>query len=259
MKKEAKKASANAKKKGMSFSEKVLNSKVMIWITIIASVLTIVGFLQATVSNAHKKGMSVSLNNHDRTLKVGMSDTLKQTVKPAQGTYEYIWKSDDTTVALVSHNGIVKALKPGLADITLTVKANNGETVHASCRYRITAQKPAAAKKGNETPAKENTQTKQVREKTAPKPSAQPSAEPSVKTIRLDYATYSGQCLNGEPHGNGTLTFHSNHLIPGTIDCEASAGETVKGTFRDGKVNSGIWQRNDGTRLFVKSGQKSAN
>lgn len=74
---------------------------------------------------------------------------------------------------------------------------------------------------------------------------------------KLDYATYEGdRNADGKAHGNGTLYFTKKHVIPGTKDCEAEAGEKVIGTFRDGKINMGTWYRKDGNEIVIKYGQK---
>lgn len=74
---------------------------------------------------------------------------------------------------------------------------------------------------------------------------------------KLDYATYEGdRNADGKAHGNGTMYFTKKHVIPGTKDCEAEAGEKVIGTFRDGKINMGTWYRKDGNEIVIKYGQK---
>lgn len=77
---------------------------------------------------------------------------------------------------------------------------------------------------------------------------------PKVTRVDLGYAYFKGDVRNGKPHGNGEMTFKNRQLIPGTNNCIALQGETVVGTWRDGKINMGTWFRNNGDRLTVNYG-----
>lgn len=73
----------------------------------------------------------------------------------------------------------------------------------------------------------------------------------------MDYATYEGdKSADGKAHGNGTMYFNKKHLIPGTKDCIAEAGEKVIGAFRNGEVNMATWYRKDGNQVVIKYGQR---
>lgn len=251
-----------SEQKKESLTEKVNNSKVMIWITIIGTILGIVGFVLPYIFKPAE--LSVSLNYHNREMQVGQSDTLIPTVKPSEGAFEYIWKSDNETAAMVSTTGVVRLLAEGSATITLVVKDNKGESVQTSCLYIVHPEGYVAAV--TETKAAEKTMapkadkpsTLATATESAPTQDKPVAAKPKASSsgLNLGYATYDGDTRDGQPHGNGILTFSSSHLIPGTVDCTASAGEKVIGTFREGKVNMGTWYRNDGTQLMVKLGQK---
>ena len=88
-------------------------------------------------------------------------------------------------------------------------------------------------------------------------PAANPKQTTTSGTVDLGFATYEGALRDGSPHGNGTMTFRTRHLIPGTVDCNALPGDKVVGTFREGKVNMGTWYHIDGTFTMVKLGQKA--
>ena len=261
--KEEKKKESGKEKESLAL--RILNSKVMIWATIIGTILGIIGFLQALVSERNKPELSVSLNYHNRELIVGQSDTLLPLVKPEEGIYEYIWKSDNETAVMVSSTGVVRLLEVGSATVTLVVKDKKGETVQASCMYIVRPEGTVIAEDKpveKEVPAKSvpdeaNTvKSTPVQETPAQKPKKPAS---SSSSLNLGYASYEGDLRDGQPHGNGILTFSSPHLIPGTVDCKANSGEKVIGLFRDGKVNMGTWYRNDGTQVMVKLGQKYGN
>lgn len=104
------------------------------------------------------------------------------------------------------------------------------------------ARTPAAA-----TSSKSTTST------TASKPSA-----PSNGSIDLGYATYSGALKNGQPDGNGKLTFKQSHLVdtkdPGKHNAEA--GDYVTGQFRNGHIIQGELHAADGTqKAFILIGE----
>ncbi len=268
MEKEGKATVTKKNKKKGDFTEKVFNSKGVIWISIIASVLTIVSFFIAIIANASKTGLSVSLNHHNCEMEVGTTDTLIATVEPKKGLYEHIWKSDNETVAMVSSSGVVQLLHNGTATITLVVKEKNGEIVQASCLYKVNTKDETSQPKPAPTPkpkkvtlgGKPNStalpRTNGVGNTSVKPPQEAGTNVVTTSTIDLGYAIYTGKICNGQPHGNGTLKFRSPHLIPGTLESTAAAGETVIGRFHEGKVNLGTWYRNDGTHSLVKEGQK---
>ncbi len=75
--------------------------------------------LQTLVSVVDVTG--VTLDQDSKTLKVGGSFTLTPTVAPADATDKtYTWSSSDPTVATISDEGVVSALKAGTTTITVT-------------------------------------------------------------------------------------------------------------------------------------------
>lgn len=238
-----------------SLGSRVLNSKVMIWIAIIGTILGIVGFVLPYISGHNQSEFSVSLNYHNREMQVGQSDTLIPAVKPEDGVFEYTWKSDNETAAMVSSTGVVRLLEEGSATITLSVKDKKGKSVQDSCLYIVS---PAGSHKGSSRKAGNPVTSANTPE--YDNANGLPSQTQSgSSTLNLGYASYDGDTRDGQPHGNGTLTFNTTHLIPGTVDCMANDGEKVIGSFREGKVNLGTWYRSDGTRLMVKLGQRYGN
>ena len=67
----------------------------------------------------------VTLNKKKATLKVGKKLTLKATLTPTKAKTALTWTSSNKKVATVSKKGVVKAIKPGKAKIT--VKTANGK------------------------------------------------------------------------------------------------------------------------------------
>lgn len=85
----------------------------------------------------------ITLNKTALTLKVETEETLTFTIFPENATNKNVtWASSDEKVATVN-NGVVKAVKPGNATITVTTKENN-ET--AQCEVSVTAGDPVTVK-----------------------------------------------------------------------------------------------------------------
>ena len=74
-----------------------------------------------TVTAAPVPVTGVSLNKDSLALGVGDSETLTATVKPEDATNKAVtWTSSNSTVATVDQNGVVTAVAPGTATITVT-------------------------------------------------------------------------------------------------------------------------------------------
>ena len=79
----------------------------------------------------------VSLNKDSLNLYVGDNETLTATVEPANATNKGVtWSSDNESVATVN-NGVVTAVTPGTAIITVTAQGDS--TKSASCTVTVTA------------------------------------------------------------------------------------------------------------------------
>ncbi len=77
---------------------------------------------------------SVSLSEHSRDLYPGESFSLSASITPSETTDKAItWSSSDTNVAKVSELGVVEAVSPGVA--TITVSTKNGIT--DTCEVRV--------------------------------------------------------------------------------------------------------------------------
>ncbi|MBV8039140.1 Ig domain-containing protein [Bacteroides sp. AN502] len=169
----------------------------------------------------------VTLTKSASELVVGQADTLQAIVTPIEATAQFEWTSSDANIVSVD-NGIVKALAEGKAQISVQVAGAEGLT--DVCTYTVTtkAKDPDGGKEG------------------------EGGGENPSTSINLGYASYQGDTKNGKPHGNGTLMFKSRHLIPGTKDNYAEAGEQVIGAFRDGEINMGTLYQKNGNRVVVK-------
>ena len=177
--------------------------------------------------------MRLVLNKSELELAVGDCDTLVLTSFLA--ALPITWISSNEAVAMVGASGVVRAISEGEALITASVQPNRRDTVTTMATVKVNPAKKKATNK--------------------------PQAKSS--TIDLGFAVYeplpqSGLTgvKNGQPHGNGIMRFKSSHIIPGTQDCVAEAGEWVNGVWRDGKINAGTWYRNDGNQVIVKLGQR---
>lgn len=76
-------------------------------------------------------------------------------------------------------------------------------------------------------------------------------------THKLSYGSWNGRLKNGEPHGNGTLTYSTNHNID-SRDAKgriAQPGEYIVGEWDNGHLVQGRWFKNDGTKEAVIIGK----
>ena len=95
-----------------------------------------------TVTAATVPVTGVSLNKDSLALGVGDSETLTATVKPEDATNQAVtWTSSNSTVATVDQNGVVTAVAPGTATITVTT-ADGGFT--ATCTVTVRPDIPPA-------------------------------------------------------------------------------------------------------------------
>lgn len=183
-----------------------------------------------------KDTMQLALNKTQLELTVGDCDTL--VMASYQLELPITWTSSDEAVAMVGSTGVVRAIGEGEAFIMALVQPTKRDTV--TTRAYVKVNPPAQKKTSSSSKPKDKS-----------------------SSIDLGYATYEplpqdgmSGVKNGQPHGNGIMRFKSSHIIPGTQDCVAEAGEWVNGMWRDGKINVGTWYRNDGNQVIVKLGQR---
>ena len=81
--------------------------------------------------------------------------------------------------------------------------------------------------------------------------------EPSSGTLDLGYAKWEGEIANGQPDGNGTMTFKTSHLIDSRdIDQNtASAGDKISGKYSKGHLVYGTWTKTNGETKKILIGQ----
>ena len=71
-------------------------------------------------------------------------------------------------------------------------------------------------------------------------------------TVNLGYATWTGGILNGKPHGNGRMKFHSSHAVAGCSTVPL-AGDYIDGYCENGVLQNGALYQ-DGVKVesFVR-------
>ena len=124
-----------------------------------------------TVKNKPKK---VTLNESALTLDVSQTHALTATLPTDTASFAMTWTSSDTNIATVDAKGIVTAVTPGAA--TVTVQTYNKKK--ATCAVTVTA--PATPTPEVTTPEPEATTP--APEVTTPAPSESPSASPEATT-----------------------------------------------------------------------------
>ena len=95
-----------------------------------ATISVVAGNTKATcVITVFQPVTSISLNKTSLTLDAGSTYTLKATVNPSNANNKAVtWSSSDTSVAAVTQDGVVTALKKGAAIITCAAQDGSGVT-----------------------------------------------------------------------------------------------------------------------------------
>ena len=85
---------------------------------------------------------SITLNETALTLNPGSNYTLNATASPSNATIPNLtWESDNHAVATVDQNGKVTGISAGAA--TITVRANDGSNVSATCKVTVNSVTPS--------------------------------------------------------------------------------------------------------------------
>lgn len=182
------------------------------------------------------KGLEIA--DYDPMVWVDTTDTLTVVPTPADAKATYIWSSSNEAVATVI-DGVVKVVGEG--ETTITVKVEGHEEISA------TAKLYSEIYEEYEGPTVEEPEDKGKDEGTT-----KPVQKPVSNKIDLGFATYEGDLKNGKPEGNGTMTFKTRHVIPGSKgDIVAEPGEYAVGTWRNGEVNLVTLHQNNGNKPII--------
>lgn len=159
---------------------------------------------------------NISLNKQTSELTVGTSETLVATVDPADAKATLKWATSDEAVVKVV-NGVVTAVASGTAKVG--VQVTEQKKLKAFCDYTVKEKDLEHNTGGGDSQGSDG-------------PTPQPNR------TNLGFATYDGDMQNGKPHGNGTMTFKKEAVIPGSKgNIKAQAGDYATGTWRNGEVN----------------------
>lgn len=170
-----------------------------------------------------------------------------------------------TYFLLPSKNGDSEAVQPidsiavGTVPISIVVETpkvdSNSEVFNDSLKAKAYADSIKLAKADSILLAAENAKE----EVNLPAVTAQPTSQASASSSshRLSYGTWSGEMKNGQPNGNGTMTYSTSH----TIDSRdpkgrvAKPGEYIVGEWDNGHLVQGRWFKNNGTKEAVIIGK----
>ena len=150
----------------------------------------------------------LTTNTATATLKEGATQQLSVTKAPDYSKAPITWETSNASVATVSAEGVVKAIKAGTAVIT----AKAGDKT-ATVAVAVEATKKPVKK------------------------------DPKPGNGNLGYGYFTGPMKNGQPNGSGTLRYTSSHLIDsrdpkGRV---ALPGDYVIGEWKNGKLIQGRW------------------
>ena len=95
---------------------------------------------------------------------------------------------------------------------------------------------------------------------TPPPPNNQTTKQPTpltTGTLDLGYAVWNGDIKNGKPHGKGTMTFKSSHLIDSKDINQNTAGpgDIITGKYNHGNLIYGTWTKTNGETTKLMIGQ----
>lgn len=130
------------------------------------------------------------------------------------------------------------------------------EAMNDSLKAKAYADSIKLAKADSILLAAENAK-KEVKAKSVPAQSKSQTNASSSSSRRLSYGTWNGGMKNGQPHGNGTMTYSTSR----TIDSRdpkgrvAQPGEYIVGEWDNGHLVQGRWFKNDGSKEAVIIGK----
>ena len=137
-----------------------------------------------------------------------------------------------------THLGVVDSVtteETETESVTDTVTVTDTITVTVTDTVTVTETKPA---------------TPETKTKVKTRNSTTVSSIP-VGAIVVEGGYYEGPIRNGVPHGSGIMTYLKSMKIVPSKDYVAQPGETVTGTFRDGKLLTGTWTQKNGNKVRV--------
>lgn len=180
----------------------------------------------------------LEIADYDPMVWVDTTDTLTVVPTPADAKATYIWSSSNEAVATVM-DGVVKVVGEGETTITVKVKGNEKISATAKLYSEIYEEYEGPTVEEPEDKGKDEGTTKPVQ-------------KPVSNKIDLGFATYEGDLKNGKPEGNGTMTFKTRHVIPGSKgDVVAEPREYAVGTWRNGEVNLVTLHQNNGNKPII--------
>ena len=193
-------------------------------------------------------------------LRPGGHQQMNVNVTPENQNEQILWSSSNESVAKVSPNGKVEALRVGVASIVaksertgiadtaiVSVEVTGVMSINAQRQKPVTT--PAAAAPVKPKSASTAKPSQKVAVKKTPAQSTKPVTKPPVKsatsgTKNLGYANFRGSWPSDV---NGRMEFKSTHVIDSKDPKGrmASPGDYVIGEWSDGHLVQGIWYGSD--------------
>lgn len=212
-----------------------------------------------------KPAFTLSLNHTQKTLKVGESDTIVATVKPADAQATIVYRASNRSNAVeADSNGIVTAKEEGESKVQVLAIAGK-DTVKAICAYKVEAEKASTeieqlAIKGAKGNMKKG-DTQQLAFTAIPDPNNEApvweSSNPAVATVDASglvtavakgKVTITIKASKTSASVNVTVTENTTPPTSGTGTLKLSYG-TYTGVFENGYPNG------QGRLVYSKSRQ----
>jgi len=211
-------------------------------------------------SNTLDKIDPIIFNEEEMTVYVGETNRIPITINDIDA-YEpaLIWSSSNEDVIMINQDGIYYAQSPGTAVISV-VMAGNQANRPASIQITVESEDGQT----NETQSEEDDF---VQQEVEPKPQViettptTPVSTPTNKTseeITIKGGNYTGDLLNGKPHGNGTIHYTSSVIVddrdPQKV--QAQVGDYFTGEFFNGRIVRGkLFDKNKELKTSIVLGR----
>lgn len=178
-----------------------------------------------------EESVSLTLNKEEIPLYIGESDTLKATVsaQPSDAKASVSYMSNNENIARVDNAGVVQAISQGEAKIRVVAQIETKITDTASAIVIVD----------------------KLEKEPTPQPEPSPTPKPVQKEHVYGWYTWTGSCINGQPHGKGAMKVRQTHTID-LVDitgCKITVypGETIIAMFDHGRLCGGDIMRKDGS------------
>lgn len=186
----------------------------------------------------------LTITNDQISLATGSSYQLKWTVSPSNATtHNFNFSSSDTKVAVVNEKGVIKAVGPGSAVITMKSKLNGIKDTATVTVYRYSNSNSSSSNGKNNTTSPDNDTYYRTKSVKLSKTSLELSVSSSYKLSATITPSNANQKVNWTSGNESILTINSDGVITtlreGTTNVIATSIDGVSSVCKVSVVKSG--------------------